>query len=60
MKSFKIYLILVFVISSIKLDAQSINIGDNAPELAFKNPTYNETLNNQTDCFSCPRTCRVL
>ena len=38
MKSFKIYLILVFVISSIKLDAQSINIGDNAPELAFKNP----------------------
>ena len=38
MKSFKIYLILAFVISSIKLDAQSINIGDKAPELAFKNP----------------------
>ena len=38
MKSFKIYLILAFVISSINLDAQSINIGDNAPELAFKNP----------------------
>ena len=38
MKSFKIYLILAFVISSINLDAQSINIGDKAPELAFKNP----------------------
>ena len=38
MKSFKIYLILAFVISSITLDAQSINIGDKAPELAFKNP----------------------
>ena len=38
MKSNKIYLILAFVISSIKLDAQSINIGDKAPELAFKNP----------------------
>jgi thiol-disulfide isomerase/thioredoxin len=38
MKSFKIYLILAFVISSIKLDAQSLNIGDIAPELAFKNP----------------------
>ena len=37
MKSFKIYLILAFVISSINLDAQSINIGDKAPELAFKN-----------------------
>jgi len=38
MKSFKIYLILAFVISSINLDAQSINIGDKAPELAFNNP----------------------
>ncbi len=38
MKSFKIYLILAFVISSVKLDAQSLNIGDKAPELAFKNP----------------------
>tara|TARA_B100001057_G_scaffold112766_1_gene110962 strand:+ start:857 stop:1369 length:513 start_codon:yes stop_codon:yes gene_type:complete len=38
MKSYKIYLILAFVISSIKLDAQSLNIGDKAPELAFKNP----------------------
>ena len=38
MKSIKIYLILALVISSIKLDAQSINIGDKAPELAFKNP----------------------
>ena len=38
MKSNKIYLIFAFVISSIKLDAQSINIGDKAPELAFKNP----------------------
>ena len=38
MKSNKIYLILAFVISSFKLDAQSINIGDKAPELAFKNP----------------------
>jgi len=38
MKSFKIYLILAFLISSINLDAQSINIGDKAPELAFKNP----------------------
>ena len=38
MKSYKIYLILAFVISSINLDAQSINIGDKAPELAFKNP----------------------
>ncbi len=38
MKSNKIYLILAFIISSINLDAQSINIGDKAPELAFKNP----------------------
>ena len=38
MKSYKIYLILAFVISSINLDAQSLNIGDKAPELAFKNP----------------------
>ena len=38
MKSNKIYLILVFLISSINLDAQSLNIGDKAPELAFKNP----------------------
>ena len=38
MKSNKIYLILVFVISSINLDAQSINIGEKAPELALKNP----------------------
>ena len=38
MKSNKIYLILVFIISSINLDAQSLNIGDKAPELAFKNP----------------------
>ncbi len=38
MKSYKIYLILVFIISSINLDAQSLNIGDKAPELAFKNP----------------------
>ena len=38
MKSFKIYLILAFVISCINLDAQSLNIGDKAPELAFKNP----------------------
>ena len=38
MKSFKIYLILAFIISSINLDAQSINIGDKAPELAFNNP----------------------
>ena len=37
-KSHKIYLILAFVISSINLDAQSLNIGDKAPELAFKNP----------------------
>ena len=38
MKSNKIYLILAFVISSINLDAQSINIGEKAPELALKNP----------------------
>lgn len=38
MKTLKIYLVLAFVISSINLDAQSINIGDKAPELAFKNP----------------------
>ncbi|MFL2569949.1 MAG: TlpA family protein disulfide reductase [Flavobacteriales bacterium] len=38
MKSFKIYLILAFFFSSINLDAQSLNIGDKAPELAFKNP----------------------
>ena len=38
MKYFKIYLILTFVISSFNLDAQSVNIGDKAPELAFKNP----------------------
>ncbi|MBL6663995.1 MAG: TlpA family protein disulfide reductase [Flavobacteriales bacterium] len=38
MKSFKIYLILAFLISSFNLDAQSLNIGDKAPELAFKNP----------------------
>ena len=38
MKSNKIYLILAFIISSINLDAQSIKIGDKAPELAFKNP----------------------
>ena len=38
MKTNTIYLILTFIISSIKLDAQSINIGDKAPELAFKNP----------------------
>ena len=38
MKSNKIYLILVFIISSIKMDAQSINVGDKAPELALKNP----------------------
>ena len=38
MKAYKIYLILAFVISSINLDAQSLNIGDKAPELAFKNP----------------------
>lgn len=38
MKSYKIYLILAFVISSINLNAQSLNIGDKAPELAFKNP----------------------
>lgn len=38
MKSHKIYLILVFIISSINLDAQSLNIGDKAPELAYKNP----------------------
>ena len=38
MKSYKIYLIFVFIISSINLDAQSLNIGDKAPELAFKNP----------------------
>ena len=38
MKTLKIYLVLTFVISSINLDAQSINIGDKAPELAFKNP----------------------
>ena len=38
MKSNKIYLLLVFIISSIKMDAQSINVGDKAPELALKNP----------------------
>ena len=38
MKSNKIYLILGFLISSIKMDAQSINVGDKAPELALKNP----------------------
>ena len=38
MKSNKIYLILVFITSSIKMDAQSINVGDKAPELALKNP----------------------
>ena len=38
MKSNKIYLILIFIISSIKMDAQSINVGDKAPELALKNP----------------------
>lgn len=38
MKSFKIYFILAFVISSFNLDAQSLNIGDKAPELAFQNP----------------------
>ena len=38
MKINKIYLIIAFVISNFNLDAQSINIGDKAPELAFKNP----------------------
>ena len=38
MKSNKIYLILAFIITSIKMDAQSINVGDKAPELALKNP----------------------
>ena len=38
MKTHKIYLIIAFVISSFELDAQSLNIGDKAPELAFKNP----------------------
>tara|TARA_B100000886_G_scaffold340523_1_gene310820 strand:+ start:10790 stop:11302 length:513 start_codon:yes stop_codon:yes gene_type:complete len=38
MKSFKIYSLVVFIISSFDIDAQSLNIGDRAPELAFKNP----------------------
>ena len=38
MKIFKIYLIIAFLISNINIDAQSLNIGDKAPELAYKNP----------------------
>ena len=38
MKTHKIYLIVAFVISSFELSAQSLDVGDKAPELAFKNP----------------------
>lgn len=38
MRTLKINLILTFFISSFNLEAQSLNIGDKAPELAYKNP----------------------
>ena len=38
MKTHKIYLIIAFVISSFELSAQSVDVGNKAPELAFKNP----------------------
>ena len=38
MKIFNFFLVPLFLISSININAQSINIGDKAPELAFKNP----------------------
>ncbi|MBF45709.1 MAG: alkyl hydroperoxide reductase [Flavobacteriales bacterium] len=43
MKRFKKILIIFFVISNINIDAQSLNIGDKAPELAYNNPK-NEVL----------------
>ena len=36
-------LIIFFIISNINIDAQSLNIGDKAPELAYNNPK-NEVL----------------
>ncbi|MBJ59196.1 MAG: alkyl hydroperoxide reductase [Flavobacteriales bacterium] len=43
MKRFKKILIIFFVISNINIDAQSLDIGDKAPELAYNNPK-NEVL----------------
>ena len=38
MKIFNFFLVPLFLISSINIIAQSINIGDKAPELAYNNP----------------------
>ena len=38
MKIFNFFLVPLFLISSININAQSINIGDKAPELAYNNP----------------------
>ena len=38
MKIFNFFLVPLFLISSINISAQSINIGDKAPELAYNNP----------------------
>ena len=38
MRIFKLCLILLFFISYLDIDAQSIEIGDKAPELAYNNP----------------------
>ena len=43
MKRFKKILIIFFIISNINIDAQSLDIGDKAPELAYNNPK-NEVL----------------
>ena len=43
MKRFKKILIIFFVVSNINIDAQSLDIGDKAPELAYNNPK-NEVL----------------
>tara|TARA_B100000886_G_C20415632_1_gene489148 strand:- start:1705 stop:2217 length:513 start_codon:yes stop_codon:yes gene_type:complete len=38
MKIFNFFLVPLFLISCININAQSINIGDKAPELAYNNP----------------------
>jgi thiol-disulfide isomerase/thioredoxin len=38
MRIFKLHLILLFFLSNFDLDAQSLEIGDKAPELAYNNP----------------------
>ena len=38
MKIFNFFLVPLFLISNININAQSINIGDKAPELAYSNP----------------------